>query len=85
MAGGWLGKFTRLVAPKWESARPWGQMGQDGYSGRGDAVFNINTASDEFAMRAWGHSDEFSKEKSDYFLPYLAHSLITNRKAKHVL
>lgn len=57
VAGGWLGKITSKIMPSWESARPWGQMGQDGYRGSHANVENVDTG--HCSPRCWGHSDEF--------------------------
>lgn len=74
--GGWLGFLSKRIFPKSWTARPWGQMGQDGYTGRSRHVSNIDTGSSAYEVKAWGHSDVFSKEKSSYWLGLLAGKLI---------
>lgn len=55
VAGGLLGIFTKFINEKWETARPWGQMGQDGYTGGAATVENVDTQ-----PPCSGHSDEFN-------------------------
>ena len=71
---GWLGK---IFIPKTWKFRPWGEMGRIGYMGFNNDITNIDTNSKkDFNPTAWGHSDEFSKGKSDYFMSRLAQMLI---------
>lgn len=73
VAGSWLSALVRKLTPKRYEARPWGQMGQDGYKGAASNVRNIDTGdAGRFRPTAWGHSDEFSDDKQAYFLPLFA-------------
>ncbi|MEQ8409113.1 MAG: hypothetical protein RKH07_12640 [Gammaproteobacteria bacterium] len=75
VAGGLLGRLTALFMPKWESARPWGEMGQDGYQGPSSNHINIDSASRDYSVKCWGHSDEFSEKKKQYWLTILTKAL----------
>lgn len=77
VAGGWLGSVAKFVFPRsWEKARPWGQMGQDGYRGSAANVRNVDSGSRKYEIRCWGHSDEFKAGKVEYWLPLLAHMIL---------
>lgn len=72
VAGSWLSAVVAFLTPKRYQARPWGQMGQDGFQGKAPNVWNIDTGdAKRFDPPAWGHSDEFSEGKEKQFLPLL--------------
>ena len=68
-----LGKWLRWFTPWAEMARPWGEMGHDGYKGETTypAVVQFNGGED-FSVKADGHSDYFSKKLRGYFTPRMS-------------
>lgn len=72
VVGSMLQKLFSWLAPKRYQARPWGQMGQDGYQGQSPNVMNFDTGSKAggWKILASGHSDEFSDKKQNYFLGF---------------
>lgn len=75
-AGGILGWFSSKLIPDTWTFRPWGKMGQDGYSGKNESHRNVNSGDMSHPVRCRGHSDEFKSGKADYWLPLLANMLV---------
>jgi len=68
-----LGKWLRWFTPWAKMARPWGEMGHDGYKGEvtDPPVVQFNGGED-FKVKANGHSNYFEKSVRGFFLPRIA-------------
>ncbi len=77
VAGKLLGWVSRWLIPDSWVFRPWGTMGMHGYVGKVSGYLNIDSGSDSYHVPCWGHSDEFQKGKSEYWLPLLANELLS--------
>lgn len=68
-----LGKWLRWFTPWAKMARPWGEMGHDGYKGEitDPPVAQFNGGED-FSVKASGHSSYFEKDIRGYFMPRIA-------------
>ena len=66
-----LGKWLRWLTGWARKARPWGEMGNEGYTGRDKNVVNFN-CSEDFKVKAHGHSAVFEKPVSDFYLKAIA-------------
>lgn len=66
-----LGKWLRWLTGWARKARPWGEMGNEGYTGKDKNVVNFN-CSEDFKVKAHGHSAVFQKPASKFFLREIA-------------
>jgi hypothetical protein len=77
VAGGVLGWISRHLVPKSWTFRPWGQMGQDGYTGTAENHINIDSGNaEQWAMPCSGHGQEFHEGYDAYWLPLLANEIL---------
>jgi hypothetical protein len=66
-----LGKWLRRIMPWDFDARPWGEMGCEGYQGDSMRVYNFDTKND-FRVKALGHSGVFKAEQIEFYGPLIA-------------
>lgn len=79
VAGGVLGWFSKHIAPKSWTFRPWGQMGQDGYTGSSPNHENIDSGdSSKWEITCSGHGQEFEEGFEAYWLPLLAEMILAD-------
>jgi len=68
-----LGKWLRWLTPWARKARPWGQMGMEGYRGDvTDSPVVSFDAGNSFKVKASGHSAVFKKPERGFFLSRIA-------------
>lgn len=61
-----LAKWLRRLTPLSRRARPWGEMGREGYQGDNMRVWNFDTLND-FEIPASGHSGVFKEPEINYY------------------
>lgn len=66
-----LGKWLRWLTGWARKARPWGEQGNEGYTGKAKNVVNFNCSKD-FITKAHGHSAVFEKPASEFYLKAIA-------------
>jgi len=66
-----LGKWLRWLTGWARKARPWGEQGNEGYTGKDKNVVNFDCGKD-FTVKADGHSAVFHKPASEFYLMAIA-------------
>jgi len=74
-----LGKWLRWLTGWTRKARPWGEMGNEGYTGKDKNVVNFNCSKD-FSIKADGHSAVFEAPENDFYLKAIALYCLQKKK-----
>lgn len=75
-----FGKWLRWLTPWARKARPWGEMGMEGYKGKNNEPPVVGfDAGEQFKVKAEGHSAVFERKVRGFFLPRIAVYCRTHR------